>query len=239
MKNRTMIGIVCIILAIAVMFGISPIINKLASGKIQVVQVTNKISQGQLITTQDIKMVEIGSYGVKDGAIKDEKQVVGKYAVSDIYPNINIYSQMLSSTANSADDTFKTLNGVQQAISITIDSFADGLSGKLQNGDIVSIIVVSNSDSIIPPELTYVKVITTTTAKGNDSGQSSQKNDGTADLPTTVTLLVNPTQAKLLALYDQNTKIHITLVYRGNKENADKFSETQNKVFTNGVKANG
>lgn len=237
MKNRTIIGIICVILAVTVMFGVSPIINKMASGKMQVVQVINKIEQGQIITAEDITKVEIGSYGVKDGVIKDEKQIVGKFAVSAIVPNINIYPVMLSDTADSANDIFKTLNGTQQAISVTILSFANGLSGKLQNGDIISVITVSNNESIIPAELTYVKVITSTTSKGTDSDQLTPKEDGTYDLPTTITLLVNPTQAKLLALYEQNAKIHITLVYRGSAENADKFIQSQNKVFANGVKS--
>ena len=233
MKNRTIIGIICVILSITVMFGISPIVNRMASGKMQVVQVTKHIEQGQVITAKDITKVEIGSYGVKDGVIKDEKQIVGKFAASAIAPNINIYPEMLSNTADSAEDVFKTLNGSQQAISITISSFANGLSGKLQNGDIISVISVSNNESIIPAELTYVKVITATTAKGTDSDQLTSKDQSTTDLPATVTLLVNPTQAKLLALYEQNAKIHITLVYRGNSKNADKFLQTQNKVLAN------
>jgi pilus assembly protein CpaB len=238
MKNRTIIGIICVILAVTVMFGVSPIVNKMASEKMQVVQVAKKIEQDQVITAEDITKVEIGSYGVKDGVIKDEKQIVGKFAASAIVPNINIYPVMLSDTADSANDIFKTLNGTQQAISVTIQSFANGLSGKLQNGDIISVISVSNNESTIPTELNYVKVITATTSKGTDSDQLTPKDDGTVDLPTSVTLLVNPTQAKLLALYEQTAKIHLSLVYRGSAENANKFLQAQNKVFTNGAKTN-
>jgi len=237
MKNRTIIGIICVILAVTVMFGVSPIVNKMASGKMQVVQVTKKIEQGHVITAEDITKVEIGSYGVKNGVIKSEKLIVGKFAVSDIVPNINIYPEMVSDLADTADDVLATLNGTQQAISITIRSFADGLSGKLRNGDIISIIVTADKQSTIPTELTYVKVITTTTSKGTDKDNLALKEDGTYDLPSTATLIVNPTQAKLLALYEQTAKIHITLAYRGADENAKKFLDAQNKVFENEVKA--
>ena len=37
MKNRTVIGVVCIILAVAITFGISPLVNKMTEGKTQVV----------------------------------------------------------------------------------------------------------------------------------------------------------------------------------------------------------
>ena len=59
-----------------------------------------------------------------------------------------------------------TLNGSKVAVSVTIDTFAAGLSGKLQNGDIISLIVVDKNagTSAILGELKYMKVITTTTA---------------------------------------------------------------------------
>ena len=51
MKNRTIIGVICIILSVTVMFGISPVINKMASKKIEVIQVSKKVEQGEKITS--------------------------------------------------------------------------------------------------------------------------------------------------------------------------------------------
>lgn len=47
MKNRTAIGIVCIILAVAITFGISPLVNKMTEGKTQVV-VFSKIDEADI-----------------------------------------------------------------------------------------------------------------------------------------------------------------------------------------------
>lgn len=238
MKNRTIIGIVCVVLAGAVMFGIAPLVNTVTSGKIEVVQVVKRIEQGQLITAKDVTKVRIGSLGVRDTVIKDEKQVVGKYAAGTIVPDNCIYPEMISDDSDSAESVFRQLNGTQQAISITISSFANGLSGKLQNGDIVSVVVVSENESTIPAELTYVRVITTTTAKGTDSDQLTTNEDGNVDLPATATLLVTPAQAKLLALHDQKAKIYLTLVYRGDSKTAGKFLDAQNEVLAKGGDAN-
>lgn len=244
MKNRTIIGIVCVVLAVAVMFGIAPLVNTVTSGKIEVVQVVKRIEQGQLITAEDVTKVRIGSLGVRDTVIKDEKQVVGKYAAGTIVPDNCIYPEMISDDSDSAESVFRQLNGTQQAISITIPSFANGLSGKLQNGDIVSVVVVSatrsgaENESTIPAELTYVRVITTTTAKGTDSDQLTTNEDGTVDLPATATLLVTPAQAKLLALHDQKGKIYLTLVYRGDSKTAGKFLDAQNEVLAKGGDGN-
>ena len=50
-----------------------------------------------------------------------------------------------------------------------MDSLAAGLSGKLQAGDIITLIITDkNGETKIPPELKYVKVITTTTQDGVD-----------------------------------------------------------------------
>jgi len=52
------------------------------------------------------------------------------------------------------------------------------------------------------------------------------------DLPETVTLLVSPSQAIVLAELEAEGEIHISLVYRGTQENADKFLEAPEKILT-------
>lgn len=232
MKNRTIIGILCILLSGAIMFGITPLINTVTSGKIEVMQVVSRIEPGQAITAEDVTKVQIGSLGIKDTAIKDEKQLIGKYAAITIMPDNCIYPDMLSEQNDSADHVFRQLNGSQTAISIAISTFANGLSGKLQNGDIVSAVIVSENEGTIPAELTYLRVITTTTSKGTDSDRLTANEDGTTDLPATATLMVTPAQAKLLALHDRKSHIYLTLVYRGDTKTAQKFLDVQNAVLT-------
>ena len=127
------------------------------------------------------------------------------------------------------------LDGSQVAMSITIPSFAGGLSGKLTNGDIVSLIIYTDADgentAIVPEALQYVRVITSTTAAGLDKDELIQNEDGTYELPTTVTLLVNPMQAQLLAEYENNSKIHAVLVSRGNDKQATKMLAEQSVIL--------
>lgn len=237
MKNRTILGIVCIVLAIAVMFGAAPLVNTLTAGKVGIVRVTRDIPQGKCITAEDVAMVEVGKTGLQDNAVTDAKAVVGKYAACDMKAGANVLSSYLADTADSADDVFRTLDGSKQAMSITIGSFADGLSGKLKNGDIVSVIVTQEKETVIPAELTYVKVITTTTAEGTDKDELQQNEDGTYELPSTVTLLVNPVQAALLAGYEVSGEMHLSLVYRGEEATANRFLQAQDKVFQTEVEA--
>ena len=55
MKNRTVIGIVCIILAVAVTFVVSPIVNKISDQKTEVVRFVNNVSHGTQIKETDIE----------------------------------------------------------------------------------------------------------------------------------------------------------------------------------------
>ncbi len=235
MKNRTIIGIVCIALALAVTFGVAPIVNKLADSRTDIVRITKDVNQGHLITEEHIQTVTVGSHNLPSNIITKKESVIGKYAACDLKSGDYLLPSKVSETADSAEDIFRTLNGEKQAISITISSFAGGLSGKLKNGDIVSLIIYDDEtdSSYIPRALTYVKVITSTTDDGIDKDELTQNEDGTYELPTTLTLLVTPAQAKLLVSYENKCTIHADLVYRGDSKTAQKFLDAQDLYLEN------
>ena len=233
MKNRTIIGIVCIVLALVVTFAVAPLVNKLSDSRTDIVRLKNDIVQGHMIQESDIEVVTVGSTGLPTNIITKKEAAVGKFAACDLKANTDLLQSMISDKSDSADDVFHTLDGKKQAISITISSFAGGLSGKLENGDIVSLVIFENetNEATIPGGLTYVKVITTTTAEGFDKDELTPNEDGTYELPTTLTLLVNPTQAKMLVEYENRGVIHADLVYRGDSKTAQKFLDAQDLYF--------
>ena len=235
MKNRTIIGIICIVVALVLSFAIAPLVNKFADSRVDIVRITRDITQGHMLTADDIEIVTIGSFGMPADVITDKEAVIGKYASCDLKKTDFLLPSKISDNADSASDVFMNLDGSQVAMSITIPSFAGGLSGKLTNGDIVSLIVYTDADgentAIVPEALQYVRVITSTTAAGLDKDELIQNEDGTYELPTTVTLLVNPMQAQLLAEYENNSKIHAVLVSRGNDKQATKMLAEQSVIL--------
>ena len=160
MKNRTIIGIVCIVLALVVTFAVAPLVNKLSDSRTDIVRLKSDIVQGHMIQESDIEIVTVGSTGLPANVITKKEAVVGKFAACDLKANTDLLQSMISDKSDSADDVFHTLDGTKQAISITISSFAGGLSGKLENGDIVSLVIFENetNEATIPGGLTYVKV---------------------------------------------------------------------------------
>ena len=235
MKNRTIIGIGCIVLALLIAFVIAPLVNKAADSRVDILRLTKDITQGHKITDADLETVTVGSYNLPVDVLTDLESVVGKYAACDMVTGDYLLPDKLSDTADRAEDVFMALDGDQVAMSITIPSFAGGLSGKLENGDIVSMIVYVDEDgeetTVIPKALTYVRVITSTTADGIDKDELVQNEDGTYELPTTLTLLVDPMQAKLLAEYENNSKIHAVLVSRGDEKKAKAFLKEQKTML--------
>lgn len=220
------------IAALVLSFAVAPLVNRSSDSRFEIVCAKRDVTKGHQITEDDIHTVTVGGYGLPDDVIRDKSVVIGKYAACDMVSDDFILPSKLTDNADSADEVFMNLDGSQVAMSITIQSFAGGLSGKLANGDIVRLIVNTDDDgAFAPDELQYVRVITSTTAKGIDKDELIRNEDGSYELPTTLTLLVDTYQAKLLAEYENNGKIHAILVSRGNEEHASKFLENQNKIL--------
>lgn len=236
LKNRTVLGVICIALALIICFAITPLFNASKSSTMRIVRVKNDLKIGQEITAKDIEIVEVGAYNLPSEVVKKSEAVVGKYAAAEMIKGEHVLAAKISDTPASENAYLYGLTGEKRAISITIPSFAGGLSGKLISGDIVSVIAVDyreTGETIVPDELQYVEVIAVTDKKGNDEETTTIKPDGEEEtsLPETVTLLVTPEQANILAELEAQGEIHVALVYRGTAENAQKFVDAQEKFL--------
>ena len=231
-RNRTVIGVLCILLALIICFGVTPLFSRSASEKTDIVRVTKDIKEGDEITAEMVQTVEVGAYNLPQNLMTDKKEVVGKYATADLVAGDYILSSKLSAVPAAENAYLYNLDGKKQAISVTIKSFATGLSGKLESGDIVTVIVADyqgKGETAIPPELQYVEVISVTASSGYDANTGEVVDE--KELPSTVTLLVTTEQAKVLAELEQDSELHLALVYRGTPENAAKFIAAQDALI--------
>ena len=232
-KNRTVIGVICILLALVICFGITPLFNQSISQKAEIVRVTKDIHAGELITRDMVTTAEVGSYNLPSGLMTVKDNVVGKYAKADLAVGDYILVAKLSDAPAAENAYLYNLDGTKQAISVTIKSFATGLSGKLQSGDIVSVIVADypeDGETTIPAELQYVEIISVTASTGYDAN-TGEATEEEKELPSTVTFLVLPEQAKVLAKLEQVAKLHLALVYRGTADGARQFIEAQDALI--------
>ena len=233
-KNRTVIGVICILLALVICFGITPLFNKSISQKTEIVRVAKAVSAGDQVTADMVQTVEVGSYNLPADVYHDAASVVGKYAVADLAAGDYILPSKLSDAPAAENSYLYNLDGTKQAMSVTIKSFATGLSGKLMSGDIVSVIVadyMESGETVVPPELQYVEIISVTASTGYDANTGEATTADEKELPSTVTFLVLPEQAKVMAELEQDSKIHLALVYRGVQDTAAEFIAAQDALI--------
>lgn len=241
-KNRTVIGVICILLSLLICFAVTPLFNQSISQKTEIVRVTKPIKIGEAITKDMVQTVEVGGYNLPEDVVRHTDTVIGKFASADLVSGDYIIASKIADAPAAENAYLYNLTGEKQAISVSVKSFAAGLSGKLISGDIVSVIAPDYKKqgvTVIPPELQYVEVIAVTADSGYDANQrdresnpSSEQEDAEKELPATVTLLVTPEQSKILAELEADGTLHVSLVYRGSKENAAKFTEAQDSVLS-------
>ena len=235
LKNRTVIGVICIVLSLLICFAVTPLFNQGISQKAEIVRVTKNIKIGEVITKDMVQTVEVGGYNLPEDVVRHTDMVIGKFASADLAPGDYIIGSKIADAPAAENAYLYHLTGEKQAISVSVKTFATGLSGKLISGDIVSIIAPDYKKqgvTVIPPELQYVEVIAVTAGSGYDANTGEQKDAEEKELPSTVTLLVTPEQSKILAMLEADGALHVSLVYRGSKENAAKFTEAQDAVLS-------
>ena len=235
LRNRTVIGIICIVFSLIICFAVTPLFNRAISEKTEIVRVVKEIKKDEEITADMVETVEVGAYNLPENIIINPNSVIGKFASAELQPGDYILTSKVADEPAAENAYLYNLNGEKQAISVSVKSFANGLSGKLQSGDIVSVIAPDYKKqgmTVIPPELQYVEVIAVTANSGSDANTGEQTEEGEdRELPDTVTLLATPEQSLVLAELEAEGDIHLSLVYRGTQENAVEFVAAQEAVL--------
>lgn len=172
LQNRIVVGLICIVVALVICFGLTPMFNDALKSKVEIVRVSTEIKKGDEITPKMLTTVEVGGYNLPGNVVYKAEDVIGKYANTDLYKGDYVLESKLSDTPQLKNEYLTELDGTNRAISVTIKSFAAGLSGKLERGDIVSLIasdVGEARQTLIPTELQYVEIIATTASSGTDN----------------------------------------------------------------------
>jgi pilus assembly protein CpaB len=236
--SRTVLGLICLFLALGITFGLAPFLQRVSAARVTIIRVASDIEEGSIIPESAIETVSVGGYNLPENIAVQKADVVGKYATADLQKGDFILNTKLSTLAPTSDTYLLDLPDGKQAISISVKSFAGGLSGKLLPGDIVMAIALdANKKAVMPMELHYLKVIAVTMTGGADkqpNGDLPKTKEGEVNATvTTVTLLVDEGQARRLAELEASNLTHISLVSRGDSDKADKLLETQEKVMKN------
>lgn len=236
-KSRALIGTLCIILAMILNFVIAPSINSALNQKIKILESVRDIKIGEKLTSQMFREIEVGAYGLSNQIVKTKEELKDKYAVTPILKGQYLFKNSMDEKIPYENEyLYTTLTGLNRAISFKVKELEKGLSNKILQGDIISIILVDTSKNIaenviIPEELKYVEVLSTTNDTGIDieAIDDKEKND---TIYKTITVLVTDEQSKIIAGASSNKEIYVELVYRpGKKKLVTYFLEKQKKIL--------
>lgn len=246
-RSRTVIGVVCILLAVLVCFGITPLFNEGLKAQTEAVRVkVEVIPRGTYITADMVEVYTRGASGMESSVATSLNEVVGRYTDVELRKNTDVNTAWLSSEPLTQYEYLTQLNGSKVAISVTIPTFAKGGSGKVEAGDIIMLFATDKDtgETTQPPELKYVEVLAATQSSGADKEyqgpvDSKDEDNPEESLPATITLLVNSEQAQLLAHLEESNSLHLAFVYRGTRTNAEKFLAAQDAFFVEPEAASG
>jgi len=235
LKNRKVLAGISIVLSLLICFGITPMFNRALQAKTEIVRVSDTIEKGEKITNDNIEVIEVGGYNLPKNVIRDKEDVLGKYAKAKMFDGDYFLKEKASENPITKNEYLTELGNGKQAVSITIKSFAAGLSAKLEPGDIVAVVASKYgelSETIIPSELQYVKVLAVTNQLAEDQkNETLDKDDDEKKLPKTITFLANEQQVKRLVDIETNGLAHVSFVFRGDEEAINEFLQKQDKLI--------
>jgi pilus assembly protein CpaB len=215
-KNRYLLVLISLIVSVLIAFVIIPLMAGMSSGTVDVVRVREVIKPNTLISMDMLKIEKAGKINLPNGIIKDPDEVVGKYSKVELLPGDNLVPDKFISTEALEDSyLYDLVKHNKVAVSISIKSFAAGVSGKIRPGDIISILYFDKSKNTYPyasesedsvvlhPQLQNIEVAAVSKAKEG------------SDYPDSLTVLVTIEQAKLLVEAENDGNIHILAAGRG------------------------
>jgi len=235
LKNKIIIGSLCIILALIFSFVALPaLIGSGQNETVSVLRMKQSVTGGTQITADMLENVRIPE-SVANNALKDEALIVGQYAASDLYAGDYLIAEKLTATLSEQSLFSAGEAKGKTVISVTLPSLASGVSGRLLPGDIVSVIAIpqgtvnqtlgvepedsietTTSSAYIDPALEYIEVCMVTTSNGADANVNAHPDeDAENTLPVTVSFYATKEQALKLAELEQTGTIHLAFVARG------------------------
>ena len=236
-KSRALMGTLSIVIALILCFVVTPAFTAALKGRITVLEATKDIKAGEMITSQMLRKVEIGSYNLSSDIIINENELKNRYATTQILKGQYFYKSAISDNIPYDDEYLYTnLTGANRAISFTVRNLSYGLSNKLIKGDIISLIIVDTQtkieaeQAVIPEELKYIEILSTTNDNGKDIDKIDPKEDDDK-IYQTITALVSDEQAKLIARAEATKQIYVELVYRGNKKITSYLLNKQREIL--------
>ncbi|MEM5780513.1 MAG: Flp pilus assembly protein CpaB [Lawsonibacter sp.] len=245
-RSRPFLGGLCILAGLLVAFVATPYLQSKIAETAPVVVLKERQPAGTKLTDEMLETKEMGVLNLPKDRLERGDDAAGRYltvagAAGDLLTN-----SRLSEILPGDDPELSCLPTGKLAMSATLASLAQNLSGKLRAGDVIrlyatlddsgSVSSAEDSAASSMPELQYVEVLAVTNQNARDVVSEQERmgqevTDSDRQIAT-VTLAVNERQAAVLAGLEQNGILHAALVVRGDPSQKEKALAAQESYFS-------
>lgn len=186
---------------------------------VDVLRLCENIEAGTQITAEHLEVVSARRDSVPAGIISDPNLVIGKYATTDLFAGNYLTSADLAHNPTPDNNTHGRNERTAVTLPLAILNYSGGLSGQLQDGDIVRFYTKQQGNDAFSQIETLAFVEVGVASAGG------------------ITVLVTEVQAHILAEYAATSEIHLALIYRGTAEKAQEYLKRQDE-YLHGLQAN-
>ena len=141
LRNKFLIGILCIVIGVTVGFVLLPKSQDADINMTKVVRLTQDVEAGTKLEEKMLEIATIHAESVPDGASSALESFLNRYASSQLYEGDILTAAKVRDTL--VDPVAAAAAKGKQLVSVTVPSLSAGVSGTLQPGDVVSIMVTS------------------------------------------------------------------------------------------------
>ena len=141
LRNKFLIGILCIVIGVTVGFVLLPRSQDADINMTKVVRLRQDVEAGAKLEEATMEIATIPAESVPEGASSTLESFLNRYASTPLYKGDVLTAAKVRDTL--VDPVAAAAAKGKQLVSVTVPSLSAGVSGTLQPGDVVSIMVTS------------------------------------------------------------------------------------------------
>ena len=141
LRNKFIIGMLSIAIGITVGFVLLPKSQNADVDMSQVVRLTQDVAASTLLESEMLELTQVPTETVPSGAASAVESFLSRYASSQLYKGDILTEAKVRDTL--VDPVAAAAAKGKQLVSVTVPTLSAGVSGTLQPGDIVSVMVTS------------------------------------------------------------------------------------------------
>lgn len=176
LRNRFLLGLLCIGLGLAVsLLAIPKLTKDRAPNMVTAVRLKSDVSVGEEIRADMLEAIAVDKSIIPDSAITSPDGVTGQFAAADLFAGDFLIPAKARTQQDNLDYLKTATEKGLRLVSITLPSLAAGVSGKVLPGDVISIMALMKTQSADTSQTLDPEPIVDSNGQGSVSSDSNEE----------------------------------------------------------------